>query len=164
MTTTTALDVMAVTRARLNAGLRLTDAVYSAAADRSLSDLDFQAPLYGFTWYYVEPFDLFGASDEARRDAALAWLRTHAKLIRATARQFGVTTLDKVANDSEYGVRAYVDVDGTTIALHAQVPSSLTCEMVDTGEVEHVEAHDRPIVERRCPESIFAGIESEVAS
>lgn len=116
-------------------------------------------------WTYHEPTHVQGLSDDVRRTWALEWLRTHTRLIQRVAKHMGHDgPVTKFSDDSFFGVAMTIrESDYVTVRLTAQVPSALTCELVDTGQVEHIPARDVPVIERRCPESIFAGIEQEVA-
>ncbi|MBS1838713.1 MAG: hypothetical protein JST64_13555 [Actinobacteria bacterium] len=116
-------------------------------------------------WTYHEPTHVRGLSDDVRRTCALEWLRTHIRLIQRVARRMGHDgPVTKFADDSYYGVSLSIsDTVYVNVRLTAQVPAALTCEMVPTGAVDHIPARDVPVMARRCPESIFAGIEQEVA-
>lgn len=145
-------------RARLHAELKLLDAIDEAAPDLS-------GPSYIATrWNYVEGITVAALPDADRRTAALGWLADKAHGFMAIQRHLGVPAeIEKHADQWDYMVEAAVKIDGEPMRLRASVPASLTCEMVEVG-TRHVEAHDRPIMERRCPPSIFAGILDEVAA
>ena len=144
-------------RARLHAELELLDAIDEAAPDLG-------EPTYATRWSYAEATHLAASPDDYRRIAALGWLADKAHGFMAIQRHLGVpAAIEKHADQWDYTIKATVKIGGVPMWLRASVPASLTCEMVEVG-TEHVEAHDRPIMERRCPESIFAGILDEVAA
>lgn len=155
----TAIDIA---RQRLAFQAELIDAIELASAE--LDNVDEMNPYSFGLWTYHEPNRVAGLSDEVRRNQALEWLRSHARLIQRVARLMGAdATLDKSASDTDYRVSLTIHRDRyAKQTLVAAVPSSLTCEMVPTGEVHHIEAHDVPVMERRCPQSIFAGLDAEV--
>ena len=157
---------MYTTEARARVAERLKEAEFVDAALEGVEGLD---PLnIVLNWEYREPSALRQMSDSDRRAAALEWLRRHNRGIQAIARHArnsGMTAkVGKVANDYEYGLEVFAYRGEFQLSVKATVPASLTCEMVPTGEVEHVPAHDRPVMERRCPDSIFAGLADEVAA
>jgi len=144
-------------RSRLHAELELLDAIDEAAPDLG-------EPTYHTRWNYAEATHLAASPDDYRRIAALGWLADKAHGFMAIQRHLGVpAAIEKHADQWDYTIKATVKIDGVVMWLRASVPASLTCEMVEVG-TEHVEAHDRPIMERRCPPSIFAGILDEVAA
>ena len=144
-------------RARLHAELELLDAIDEAAPDLG-------EPTYATRWSYAEATHLAASPDDYRRIAALGWLADKAHGFMAIQRHLGVpAAIEKHADQWDYTIEAKVEIGGVPMWLRASVPASLTCEMVEVG-TEHVEAHDRPIMERRCPPSIFAGILDEVAA
>ena len=144
-------------RSRLHAELELLDAIDEAAPDLG-------EPTYATRWNYAEATHLAASPDDYRRIAALGWLADKAHGFMAIQRHLGVpAAIEKHADQLDYTIKATVKIDGVVMWLRASVPASLTCEMVEVG-TEHVEAHDRPIMERRCPPSIFAGILDEVAA
>ena len=145
-------------RARLHAELELLDAIDEAAPDIG-------GPMLAPTsWNYVEAAHVAALPDADRRIAALGWLADKAHGFMAVQRHLGVpAAIEKHADKWDYLIEAKVEIGGVPMWLRASVPASLTCEMVEVG-TEHVEAHDRPIMERRCPPSIFAGILDEVAA
>ena len=157
---------MYTTEARDRAAERLKEAEFVDAALEGVEGLD---PLnIVLDWAYHEPSALRQASDSDRRAAALEWLRRHNRGVQAIARHARNSgtkvDVEKLADDCEYGLAVFVNARDFWVSTKATVPASLTCEMVPTGEVEHVEAHDRPVMERRCPDSIFEGIQEQVAS
>jgi hypothetical protein len=113
-------------------------------------------------WRYHEPLELRDADPDVRRAAALAWLARHVRGLQFIARSFDDTKITKLSNDLSFGVELRITRDEVTSAVEASVPSALTCEMVETGEVEVIPAQTRPVVEKRCPPSIFAGVQEEV--
>ena len=119
-------------------------------------------------WYYVEPFAMRSATDAWRRAAALEWLRCHNRGVQAIARyarnEGHRAEVRKISNEAAFGLQVSVRHPDFHVVINASVPAQLTCEMVPTGEIEHIAAHDRPVMERRCPESIFEGIQEQVAS
>ena len=144
-------------RSRLHAELKLLDAIDEAAPDLG-------EPTYATRWNYAEAAHVAALPDADRRIAALGWLADKAHGFMAVQRHLGVpAAIEKHADQWDYTIEATVKIDGVLMWLRASVPASLTCEMVEVG-TEHVEAHDRPIMERRCPPSIFAGILDEVAA
>ena len=144
-------------RSRLHAELELLDAIDEAAPDLG-------EPTYATRWNYAEATHLAASPDDYRRIAALGWLADKAHGFMAIQRHLGVpAAIEKHADKWDYLIEAKVEIGGVPMWLRASVPASLTCEMVEVG-TEHVEAHDRPIMERRCPPSIFAGILDEVAA
>ena len=158
--------VMYTTEARARATERLKEAEFVDAALEGVEGLD---PLnIVLDWAYHEPSALRQASDSDRRAAALEWLTRHNRGVQAIARHArnsGMTAkVGKVANDYEYGLEVLARGGGFYLYVRATVSPALTCEMVPTGEVEHIAAHDRPVMERRCPDSIFEGIQEQVAS
>lgn len=155
---------MYTTNARARATERLKEAEFVDAALEGVEGLD---PLdIVLDWAYREPSALRQASDSDRRAAALQWLTRHNSGIQAIARHarnLGMSVyVEKLADDYEYGLAVFVRGGDFCLPVKATVPAQLTCELVPTGEVEHIAAHDRPVMERRCPESIFEGIDSEV--
>ena len=157
---------MYTTNARARAAERLKEAEFVDAALEGVEGID---PLnIVLDWAYHEPSALRQASDSDRRAAALQWLTRHNSGIQAIARHarnLGMSVyVEKLADDYEYGLAVFVRGGDFWVSTKATVPASLTCEMVPTGEVEHVPAHDRPVMERRCPDSIFAGLADEVAA
>lgn len=119
-------------------------------------------------WTYHEPAHVQGLSDDVRRTLALEWLRAHTRLIQRAAKHMGHDgPVTKFADLSYYGVAMTIsDSVYVNVKLTAQVPAAVACQMVDTGQVEIIPASAArtvPVIERRCPESIFAGIEQEVA-
>lgn len=146
-------------RDRLHAELALLDAIDAVAPELEPGEYR------GSHWEYRESTELAEAPDDLRRETALAWLARYARAFRRVQRELDQTfTVVKEADYREFGVSARIDIGGSMLWLVAKVPAALTCEMVDTGRVEHVEAHDVPIMERRCPESIFAGIADQVVA
>lgn len=161
--TLTTTATTAERRAQLEHQLRTLDVFEQVIADNDLN-VD-PMPPWGTEWIYVESDAMQTADDDTRRRAALAWLARHAKAVTLIARALGHDgPVKKVANESVFGVEQFVVVGSRGVSLRAVVPADTTCEMVDTGEVEHVPAHERPVFERKCPESIFAGIEREVSA
>lgn len=157
---------MYTTNARARAAERLKEAEFVDAALEGVEGID---PLnIVLDWAYHEPSALRQASDSDRRAAALQWLTRHNSGIQAIARHARNSGMkvdvEKLADDYEYGLAVFVSAGDFWVSTKATVPASLTCEMVPTGEVEHIEAHDRPIMERRCPESIFANLADEVVA
>lgn len=149
-------------RAQLEHQLRTLDVFEQVVADNDLN-VD-PLPPWGTEWIYVESDAMRESDTDTRRRAALAWLARHAKAVTLIARALGHDgPVKKVANESWFGVEQFVAVGSRGVILRAAVPADTTCEMVDTGEVEHVPAHERPVFERKCPPSIFAGIEQLVA-
>lgn len=161
--TDTPASVFDIARQRAAIELALIDAIEQ---ESNLIDVEYD----DMNWYrvglwtYYEPAHVQGLTDDVRRTWALEWLRTHTRLIQRVARRMGHDgPVTKFADDAHFGVQVAVDADHR---LTAQVPSALTCEMVDTGRFEVIPpspARTVPVIERRCPESIFAGIEQEVA-
>ena len=146
-------------RDRLHAELALLDAIDAVAPELE------PGAYRGSHWEYRESTELAEAPDDLRRETALAWLARYARAFRKVQRELDQTfTVVKEADYREFGVCARIDIGGHMFWLGAKVPAALRCEMVDTGRVEHVEAHDVPIMERRCPESIFAGIADQVVA
>jgi len=158
------ITAIGIARQRLN----FEDVLLTAIEQESgfLGDVDDFNPFGIGLWTYDEPDHVQGLSGDVRRTWALEWLRTHARLIQRVARRMGHDgPVTKFANDGNYGVEMTIyHSDYVHVRLTAQVPSQLTCEMVPTGEVEHIPARDVPVMERRCPESIFAGIEHEAVA
>lgn len=119
-------------------------------------------------WYYVEPFAMRSATDARRRAAALEWLRRHNRGIQAIARyahnEGHRAEVRKISNEAAFGLQVYVRHPDFHVVVNASVPAQLTCELVPTGEVRHIAAHDRPVMERRCPDSIFEGLADEVVA
>lgn len=157
---------MYTSAARARVTERLKEAEFVDAALEGVEGLD---PLdIVLNWAYREPSALRQMSDSDRRAAALEWLTRHNRGIQAIARHARNSGMkvdvEKLADDYEYGLAVFVSAGDFWGSTKATVPASLTCEMVPTGEVEHVPAHDRPVMERRCPESIFAGLADEVAA
>lgn len=105
-------------------------------------------------------------SDEERRRLALAWLQRQMPLLRLVAREYG-SQIVKISREHAYGVEVSIFIDGDYVdSVRAVVPASLTCELVPTGEMKIIpaqEEHLEPVMERRCPPSIFAGVQNEVA-
>lgn len=163
------VDPLANQRARLDLNVRILDALTEVMAERP--DLELDAPnslMDGACWRYHEPTEMRSASGPARRAVAFDWLQRHATAVKLVARKVGHDgPIPKVADDDNYGVEVRMDYGSAsfTVDIDALVPASLTCEMVETGEVEVIPAQPEQVVpkmERRCPPSIFAGIESEV--
>lgn len=98
-----------------------------------------------------------------RRAIALGWLRLHIDGIKEIARRMGIErpTLEKVANEYQYGVQLtvhhWVDHE-VTAALAALVPADTTCVMVPTGEFETIPEQRVERMEKQCPPSIYAGV------
>ena len=120
---------------------------------------DIEAPnplMPGAFWLYHPPAD-------ATREDALAWLRRHAAAVKAIAKALHYRQPIEKRSDDQFGVQ-FKPSPGTVVA--ALVPAALTCEMVETGETQVIPAvpeRIEPVMEKRCPPSIFAGIEDEVA-
>ncbi len=157
---------MYTTEARARVTERLKEAEFVDAALEGVEGLD---PLdIVLDWAYREPSALRQASHSDRRAAALEWLTRHNRGIQAIARHARNSGMrvdvKKLADDCEYGLAVFVRGGDFCLPVKATVPAQLTCELVPTGEVQHVEAHDRPVMERRCPDSIFEGIQEQVAS
>lgn len=96
---------------------------------------------------------------------ALAWLRRHIAGARTMARAAGATVVavDKQSGDY-YGVKVRVRRRGLLVVIDVSVPADATCELVDTGETRFIPAMPaqyEPVMERRCPPSIYAGIADE---
>lgn len=107
---------------------------------------ELDAPCFATTWMYVPRSDADPATEKA---AALAWLRRHAAGFRRIARVIGEPgRVEKFADGRYLGVRCEVD----SVSLRAEVPASVTCEMVDTGETA-------PVMKRVCPPSIYADLD-----
>lgn len=163
---------LAEKQARIDADLRISSVAAQVIAEHPELDLDAPNPQSpGAHWVYLEPFDLLGADPEVRRDAALDWLRRHARAVQFVARELGHThPIGKSADPDHFGVAFYLPIDGTefgVIGVSAEVPARLTCEMVPTGEVTTIPAQPErtePVMERRCPPSIFAGIDDEAVA
>lgn len=153
---------VAAARRRIYAELRLLDIIEDQASRRD--GIDEMSDVVTGMWTYYENPDALDKSDHVRRQIALDWLGRHVKLIVAVAHAVGGETTKRPASgDSSFGwVVTVTHGPDVTHTLYATVPSRLTCEMVPTGEVEHIPARDVPVMERRCPESIFRGIEAEV--
>ena len=119
-------------------------------------------------WYYGEPFEMRSASAATRRAAALEWLRRHNRGVQAIVRyarnEGHRAKVCKISNEAAFGLQVSVRHPDFHVVINASVPAQLTCELVPTGEVEHIAAHDRPVMERRCPESIFEGLADEVVA
>lgn len=167
METTQTVSAIDIARERLDFQIELLTAIEEEA--RQLGGIDDFNPFGIGLWIYDEPHDLREMSPELRRAAALGWLHQHAKLVQRVARRMGHHgSILKAGTDMGFGVQVRVDGDSVYIYedLIARVPADLTCEMVEVGEevVPAVPEHVRPILERRCPKSIFDGIESEVTA
>lgn len=141
--------------------------------DKALDGIDDLDPMnLVLNWEYSEPVELQDAHDSARRRAALAWLARHNRglqAIAAEARKRGMKAeVAKVADSFHFGLRLYVwEKVGVLQSVSAVTPASLTCEMRPTGKVETIpatEAREVPVMEKVCPESIFAGIQDEVSA
>lgn len=163
METTRTVSAIDVARERCDFELELITVIEEESAKLGARIDDFNLFSIGL-WTYDEPETVKDRTPEGRRSCAVAWLSDHARLVQRVARRMGhVGPIEKVRSNDYFGVRVtfrrsvYVG-----ITLVAQVPSELTCEMVPTGEVDHIPARDVPVMERRCPESIFAGVEQEV--
>lgn len=142
--------------------LQLDIAAHVSEATSAL-ELDAVNPYCG-DWFYHEPWSLRDAPAGERRAAALAWLARHNKGMQQIARRFD-SKVEKFATSTVFGLQVTVERDGQSHCIQARVDASLTCEMVDTGEVEVIPAQPeqiRPVFEKRCPESIFAGIQDEI--
>lgn len=125
-------------------------------------------------YHYEIMFNLYGHVTDAvpvdeRREFALAWLRRHKQGISEMAARLGQrVTFDKFATDSVFGIKTTIHHrlhDSIKMGVSAQVDSALTCEYVETGEVEVIPAKPETVVpklKRVCPPSIFAGVENEV--
>ena len=151
--------------ARMAADERLRNAGF---VDEALKDVDGLDPLSRtLDWEYRESPEMRVASDSDRRTAALEWLARHNRGIQAIARHARnngmAVEVSKTSDEFDYGLHVYIPLP-VSLFVRARVSSSLTCEMVPTGEVEHIAAHDRPVMERRCPESIFANLADEVVA
>lgn len=137
-----------------------------AAALTRLSRHDVDAPLYGTTWAY-QPVP--GLTDDEQIAAARDWLTRHRHAFLAVARALGDSgPAKKVENDRTIGVQ--VDLGrrnpfgSSLVRLDAEVPAEATCEMVDTGKTRTIPAQPErvePVLERRCPPSIFRGIDTD---
>lgn len=162
METTQTVSAIAIARLRLDFQSELLAAIEQGSG--FLGGIDDFNP-YGIgLWIYDEPEHIAGCDTELRRTCALEWLRAHARLIQRVGRLMGNNLpMQKQSSDFGFGVQLTIRRDRyVSETLIATVPSDLTCEMVPTGEVEHIPARDVPVMERRCPESIFRGIEAEV--
>lgn len=164
METTQTVSMFDIARERVGFELALITAIEAESARFDDPIDDFNMFSVGL-WTYQEPFDIQELSDGARRAEALIWLRRHTLLINRVAHRMGhFEGATKFATEWYFGARLRIQRSSVVgLDLIAQVPSGLTCEMVPTGEVDHIPARDVPVMERRCPESIFRGIESEVA-
>lgn len=159
---------LAEKKALIEADMRVTAAVAQVLIEHP--DLDIEAPnpvASGALWHYVEPAHLLDADPAVRRAAALDWLRRHAKAVQLVARKVGVTGPIAKIDGDRFGVRVPVRVEGShwTVDIKAHVPAELTCELVPTGETRTVPAQPErtePVMERRCPPSIFAGITDDL--
>lgn len=152
----------AIIQAARNAELTL--ALFRLAADEPRLSLDRATTYVRLDTWEDEDFRRLDG-DDARRSYALAWLRGNVAAIRAIARRAGATVeIAKVADEWTFGVRAVVTRDGAQSRWSFEVPAGVTCELVDTGEVEHIPAQTRPKMERHCPESIYAGIHDEAVA
>lgn len=133
----------------------------AALIEEALEGIDGLDPLdFLFEWYYEEAEDVAARSDGERRDAALAWLRRHNEALQAIARHVRLrtgetVTVRKIAEFGNFGLK--LSPNRAWVRVTASVPEALTCELVPTGEFEQVEK-----MERRCPESIFAGITDDL--
>lgn len=164
-TTEERVPVVHARRRRVEAQLALLGVVDAIAEHfDDLTEVDTAYP--GCQWRYVEPFALKDSGPATRRDAALGWLARHTKVVTKIVKAIDPdVTVEKVGDDFEFGVQAMIRVGEEFVIVRAVVPSALTCEMVDTGEVRVVPAQperEEPVLERRCPPSIFAGIQDEV--
>lgn len=149
-------------RALLEHHMRVLDVIEQVVADNNLN-VD-PLPPWDTSWEYRETDHMRTCDDDTRRQQALAWLARHTKAVTLIARALGHDgPVKKVATDSWFGVEQFVVADGRGVNLRAVVSADTTCEMVETGEVEHIPEQVVPVLERRCPESIFAGIEQAVA-
>lgn len=149
-------------RLRLDYEHRLLDIIEDEMSRREGID-EMSTSVLGM-WTYYEPSHVAECGEMYRRERALSWLGRHVKLILAVARHLG-GDITKRPTSSPVDFGWIVDVkmpDDEFLRLYATVPSAITCEMVPTGEMEHIPAQDRPVMERRCPKSIFAGIAEEV--
>lgn len=157
-----------ITNATIEARTHVEGLVISLdAIDKAITELGFHpadvTPISRvLAFSYDEPAALTDAHPAERRAAALAWLQVHARIIRRAAAILGADRVEKCNDYGRYGVRVW----GTPgYYLSAEVPDNLTCEMVDTGETEVIPAQPeqiRPVFEKRCPESIFAGVQDEI--
>lgn len=163
METTQTVSAIDVARDRLDFQAELVTVIEEES--RYLTGVDDFNPFSIGLWTYSEPDHVRGLSPAVRRTWALEWLATHARLIQRVVKRMGHDG-PVIKGESDYlgfGVQVHVRRSTYISAdLHAFVPSDLTCEMVPTGEIEHIPARDVPVMERRCPESIFRGIEQEV--
>lgn len=159
--TQTTTATTAERRAQLEHQLRTLDVFEQVVADNDLN-VD-PLPPWGTEWIYVESDAMRESDTDTRRRAALAWLARHTKAVTLIARALGHDgPVKKVATDAWFGVEQFVVTDRGGVNLRAVVPAGTTCEMVDTGETQIIPEQVVPVLERRCPDSIFAGIEQEV--
>lgn len=138
------------------------DAIEQAIDELGIDPADVSSISHVLSFRYAEPKELQQLDDATRRTAALQWLAMHARIIKRAGQILGCERVQKYAEFGEFGVRVW---DTPGYFLDASVPDSLTCELVDTGETEVVPAvpeQVRPIFEKRCPESIFAGVQDEI--
>lgn len=165
MTTTspTITSPTAAARKAIEADIAELDAI-----ERAIEHLGAYADEFRYgRFFYQEPLEMKSATDSERRAAALEWLALHSRIIVCAARHLGID-VRKFATEADYGIEACGYTNGLYVRVRAAVPASITCELVDTGRTETVPAIPavpeitRPVFERRCPESIFAGIETEV--
>lgn len=149
-------------RQRIAEELADLDAIDEATEQVGLADI---SPYRHGKFEYTEPDHLADEPDDVRRSAALSWLAKHARIITRVARNLDLE-VSKFSDFGEFGVQAFGrGPAGSYVLYRASVPEALTCEMVDTGETEVVPAvpeQVRPIFEKRCPESIFAGVQDEI--
>jgi len=142
----------------------ITRAALEADLLRQLKHHDVDAPAYGTSFVWTAPP---GMTDEEKVEAARAWLARHRAAFLAVARDHGHhDPAEKIANDSFVGIRVKIPYSGIwSLLLDAEVPTEATCEMVPTGEVRTIPAQPErtePVLERRCPESLFRGVADDV--
>lgn len=135
---------------------------------------DYDAMDIVFNWNYDEPVEVRSLSDGERRQAALAWLARHVSGLQQISRHASACGWEpekplKFADGVSFGVKLWLRPVGGVewSCIEATVPAALTCEMRPTGQVEVIpatEAREVPVMERVCPDSIFAGIQDEVTA
>lgn len=141
----------------------IAERLHEVEVGRAIQRQNMEEPSFGLCWLlrtWDDPFPVLG-TDEEKRAHAVAWLRTMAESFLSIAREMGATgKVQKYANDNWFGIKLAI---GSTV-LDASVPAAVACELVPTGEVEVIPAEPErtvPKMEKRCPPSIFRGVQDE---